>query len=246
MENSRMFEVLASIDLVGGRVARLTRGDPRETRFYEKSPEEYAGLWSGAGFSMLHIVDIDAALGCGDNLDVIERILSRAGIPAQVGGGVRSLERAKMLIQLGAARVIISSIIFKQRDAALAILRELGGDRVVAALDFDEHGEVLIYGWRGGSGYKLVDALREISALGFERFMTTSTSRDGTLRGIDTTTLSTIPNEMRSQILAAGGIANVEDVLKLRDMGFGGAILGKAIYEGAISPEGLRRLGLLG
>ena len=241
-----MFEVLASIDLVGGRVARLTRGDPREARFYEKSPEEYARLWSRAGFGMLHIVDIDAALGGGDNLSVIGRVINSSEIPAQVGGGVRSLERAERLIQLGAARVIISSIIFKQRDTALAILRELGGDRVVAALDFDENGEVLIYGWRSGAGYKLVDALREISALGFELFMTTSTSRDGTLRGIDEATLRTIPDELRGRILVAGGIASVEDVLKLRDMGFGGAILGKAIYEGAVSIADLKRLGLLG
>jgi len=230
-------ELLASIDLMRGRVARLRRGNPYESSFYDKMPTEYAARWKEAGFGGLHLVDLDAALGLGDNTESVGEILANSSLTAQVGGGVRSLERAGRLFKLGAARVVISSILFTDRNEAARMLAEFGPERVVASLDIDERGFVVVHGWQTRTAYRLVDALEFASNMGFTKLMVTDTSRDGTLSGVDSLRLGEIPFKMRRSIHVAGGIRDLRDLEAIKKMGFRGAVLGKALYEGGLDPR---------
>jgi len=232
-----MFDLLVSIDIIDGRAVRLRRGNPAEASFYDKSPAEYAALWSGLGFTGIHVVDLDAALGRGDNTRSVAAVLSSSRVPVQVGGGVRSVERAERLLRLGATKVVISSIVFTNQEEALLMLKRFGPERVVAALDFDEKGVVATHGWQAKTRHRLVEALERAERMGFTRFMITDTSRDGTLLGINTSLLSKVPEQIRQNIYVAGGIKDLQDLKLLREMGFRGAVLGKALYEGKISPR---------
>ena len=236
------FELYAAIDLFRGRVARFVRGDPSNAQFYAGDPVFYANKWAGEGDDWLHIVDLDSAIGMGDNYVIIAEIVAGARIPTQVGGGIRSLEKAIRLIEMGVNRIVISSVLFTGKEKAVRIIDAVGGDKVMAALDFDERGYVKIRGWREETSMHLRDALEYVSRLGIENIMVTDIIRDGTLSGVNPVVLEKIPERYRERIVVAGGIANVDDVLKVRKLGFRGVILGKSIYENRINLASLSKL----
>jgi len=236
-----LFQVYAGLDLFRGRVARLVRGRPEDAIFYPGSAEEYAGRWVEEGADWLHVVDLDAALGVGDNLDTTAKIAQNVKIPVQVGGGVRSLERARRLVNAGVNRVIISSMYFRDRVGAMALLGALGPGRVAVSLDVDSGGYVVVAGWMERTGSRLGEAVERAIRDGFTTIMVTNISRDGTLRGIDTKLLQQIPQHSRQHIVVAGGVTTAEDVLVLRRMGFAGAVLGRALYEGFLDLKKVSR-----
>ncbi len=234
-----MFQVFAGLDLFRGRVARLVRGRAEEAFYYPGSAEEYARRWVEEGADWLHVIDLDAALGVGDNFQTISTLVRCVKAPAQVGGGVRSLEKAYSLMDAGAARVIVSSMYFKDRGKALELVETLGPERVAVGLDVDGEGFIVVAGWREKTSSRLVEAVEKALGDGFKNILVTDTSRDGTLQGVNTALLRQIPMESRRYIVFGGGVSTVEDVISLKRHGFAGAVLGRALYEGGI---GLQRV----
>jgi len=237
-----VLSLYASIDLLAGRVARLFKGDPDKATFYEGSPLSYASKWVGEGADWLHIIDLDAALERGDNMEEIRLIIKNVKAPIQVGGGIRSVERAEELIKAGASRVIISSIFFKDRNEAERIIDKIGVGNVAVALDCDGSGFAAIRGWKEKTKIHMVDALNEIMQLGIKNVIITDISRDGTLAGVSKEFLSIVPQDYRRFVIIAGGVAGVNDVLTVADMGFSGIILGKALYEKKLNIKQLRSM----
>lgn len=227
--------VIPSIDLLSGKVARLLRGDPEYAKFYEHlgDPVAVARMWESEGAQLIHIVDLDAALDRGDNTRIIGEIIRALNVPVQVGGGLRSIQRARQVISLGARRIVIGSMAFKNPSAFETLLEEVGSDRIVVALDH-LGGTVMVDGWREGTGMSLREAAKRFVEMGVRFFLVTSVQRDGTLAGPDIESLSRIL-DLGANIIASGGIRGLDDIISLRDLGLYGVIVGRALYEGHIS-----------
>lgn len=225
-------EIIPAVDILGGRVVRLLRGDAATAKVYYTNPLDAALRWVEEGAKSLHVVDLDAALGCGENLKQIEQIVEEINVEVQVGGGIRSLEKAERLINAGAARIVVGTRAVRERSFASELIERFGADKVVVALDYDR-GVVLTEGWRkmGGVGVKeAVDSMRE---LGVEYILLTSKERDGTLEGPD---CRAVREASRGgvKVLAAGGIGSVRHIVEVRDAGAYACILGRCLYEGAV------------
>ena len=215
---------------MGGRVVRLVKGIPEtSTRYGSGGPMEAARRWVEAGASLLHIVDIDAALHRGANRAMIMKVVKSLSVDAQVGGGIRDRRDAASLLDAGAYRVILGSYALSRPVDAASLLEEYGSERVAIALDHRE-GRVVSEGWTETTGWLLVEALRAYTDLGFVWFLVTDVGRDGALAGPDVETYRRISG--RSSIIASGGVSRVQDLLDLRDAGASAVVVGKALYEG--------------
>jgi phosphoribosylformimino-5-aminoimidazole carboxamide ribotide isomerase len=225
-------EIIPAIDLISGKVVRLRKGDPNTSINYDLfgTPLQTARKWILEGAKTIHIIDLDAALGRGDNLDVITSLIQNVNISIQVGGGIRSREKAESLLRSGIKRVIIATLAFQQIETLRELLTIYGNERIMVALDYLD-GKVMIKGWTSATGLTLGDALQKFINLGVKLFLLTSISKDGLLTGPDYVTLQNEVKNKSVDIFAAGGISNIRDLIRLKQIGLRGAIIGKALYE---------------
>jgi phosphoribosylformimino-5-aminoimidazole carboxamide ribotide isomerase len=222
-------QVIPALDIMGGRVVRLTRGDPETSVLYScGSPLEAAERWSREGVKLLHIVDIDAALLKGSNRDQILEIVESLAVKAQVGGGIRDKHEATSLLDAGVYRIVLGSYALSNPGQAVELLEEYGPERIAIALDH-RGGRILTKGWTETTEKLLIEALRAYASLGFVWFLVTDTDRDGALAGPDVETYREISN--LASIIASGGVSKLEDLVALRDAGASAAVVGKALYE---------------
>lgn len=227
------FQPIPAVDIRGGRCVRLLRGDFLNETTYADDPVEMARRWEGEGAGRLHVVDLDGARdGQRANAEVIRRLICAVQVPVQVGGGVRSLETARALLEDGAARVVVGTAAAEDPDALAAWLEALGAEHVITAVDA-RHGRVATHGWQHTSDLDVVDFCRDLAARGVRRVLYTDVERDGMLGG---------PNlELTRQVaatigvLASGGIASVEHLAQLARAGAEGAIIGTALYDGRLA-----------
>jgi len=226
--------VIPAIDLREGRVVRLRRGDPGTATVYGDDPVAVARRFEEGGARRLHVVDLDAALGEGDNRDAIVAICRAVHARVQVGGGVRSVAAAKELLAAGAARVVLGT------RAALdpAFVREAvaaAGDRVIVALDV-RAGRIRVAGWRE-EGPPLEEALAALDAAGAPRFLVTAIDADGVLAGPDLELHRAVLARTERPVLASGGVRGADDVRALAELGVEGVVVGRALYEGTLRLE---------
>ncbi|MGQ9468547.1 MAG: 1-(5-phosphoribosyl)-5-[(5-phosphoribosylamino)methylideneamino]imidazole-4-carboxamide isomerase [Nitrososphaerales archaeon] len=225
-------EVIPAIDLKDGQVVRLIRGDPRLSKSYSflGSPLSVAKIWINDGAKMIHIVDLDAALGSGNNLPIIEEMIKSLYVNFQVGGGIRSLDIAKNLFNIGVKRIIVGTMAFEDKEVLTKLLEEYGEERIVVSLDHYGR-EVMLKGWRVSSKFDIRDAIMSFLDLGVRFFLITSIKRDGTLTSPDFKILSEMCKIKEAKIMAAGGVSNLKHLPMLRDIGAYGVVIGKALYE---------------
>lgn len=226
-------DLYPAIDLRGGRVVRLLQGDYDRETVYGDDPVAVAESFVVDGASWVHIVDLDAARS-GDpvNRPVIERIAAalhgRARV--QTGGGVRSIDDARMLADAGVARVVMGSAAVRE-PAIVARVAEV----VPVAVGLDHRsGEVAVHGWTEGSGLQLSEALVMFEAAA--AFVITDISRDGMLGGPDVDGLRRAAEATTIPVIASGGVSSLDDIRELSGIrGLAGIITGKAVYEGRLS-----------
>ncbi len=233
------FELIPAIDLRGGRVVRLVEGDfGRETR-YADDPLAVAEAFAAAGARWVHIVDLDAARdgeGSAENRAAVRRLVAGLGdrIACQVGGGIRSLPAAETWLGLGARRVVLGTALVREPGLAETLVGRLGSARIAAALDV-RGGVALGEGWRVGAVGAPVDVLHDrLATAGIETFIATAIDRDGRLAGPDLDFLGRLVARGRGTIIASGGIGSLDDLRGVRGLGCGGAIVGRALYEGRL------------
>ena len=225
-------ELYPAIDLRGGRVVRLEQGDFERERDYGTDPLEVARRFTADGATWLHIVDLDAAKGDGNNRNVVRGIAKELGdrIRIQTGGGVRSVEDAQQLADAGVSRVVMGSAAVREPQLVNAVAHIVD---VAVGLDH-RNGEVATDGWLQGSTLTLTDAVIRYPAA--SAFVITDISRDGMLAGPDVDGLRNIATLTTTPVIASGGVAELGDLRELRDVrGLAGVIVGKAIYEGRFS-----------
>jgi phosphoribosylanthranilate isomerase len=220
--------VIPAIDLRDGRAVRLKRGDPGEETAYAGDPIALAQRFQDEGARRLHVIDLDAALGEGDNREKIRDICRAVVVPVQVGGGVRTLDDVKGLVDDGAARAILGTAAATDIAFVGRAVEEFA-ERVVIAVDV-RGGRVMTNGWRE-QGPELEPALAALNEAGVPRYLVTSIARDGTLEGPDLTLYRQVLGLTDRPVIAAGGVRNADDVWALRDAGCEAAVTGKALYE---------------
>jgi phosphoribosylformimino-5-aminoimidazole carboxamide ribotide isomerase len=220
--------VIPAVDLRGGRAVRLRRGDPSEETAYANDPVEIAQRFQEQGARRLHVIDLDAAFGEGDNREAITAICRAVVVPVQVGGGIRSLEAAAAVFEAGAARAILGTAAAADATFVERAVEEFA-ERVVVAVDV-RGGHLMIDGWRE-EGPELGSAISGLNDAGAPRYLVTAIARDGTLDGPDLTLYRQVLKLTDRPVIASGGVRNAEDVWALRDVGCEAAVTGKALYE---------------
>jgi phosphoribosylformimino-5-aminoimidazole carboxamide ribotide isomerase len=231
-------QVIPAIDLIKGKVVRLTKGDPEKATFYDNlgTPVEMAQKWKTQGAERLHIIDLDAAFGRPDNLTVVSQISEATGLPIQVGGGIRNVEAAERLLNVGIQHVILGSLALKDPAAITQLQGRFNPERIIVALD-NKDGMVMVEGWTSSTTFTLMSALEEYAKLGVQTFLITAITKDGTLSGPDLDTLNEACTFPGVNIIAAGGIGSLADLVALSHTGVKGAVVGKALYEGRFTLE---------
>ena len=207
---------------------RLRRGDPSDETTYSVDPVQVATTFQEDGARRLHVVDLDAALGEGDNREVIADICRSVAVPVQVGGGIRTLEAIGELLAAGAARAILGTAAAADPELVARAVEEYA-ERVVVAVDV-RGGRVMVKGWKE-EGPDLEEAMHALNDVGTPRYLVTSIARDGTLDGPDLRLYTRVLKLTDRPVIASGGVRDAGDIWALRDLGCEAAVSGKALYE---------------
>jgi phosphoribosylformimino-5-aminoimidazole carboxamide ribotide isomerase len=238
-------QLIPAIDLMNGKIVRLTRGDPKTAKVYDQfgTPLEAARRWRDEGAGKLHIIDLDAAFSAGNNRAVIAEIAANVALPIQVGGGIRSFETATGLFNTGINQVILGALAFSEPSVIGKIQERFGADSVIVALD-NRDGRIMVEGWKTATGLSVEEALLKLSKFGVRTFLITSIAQDGTLSGPDLKTLKQACQYPNAKVIAAGGIGSLNDLTALKRIGVEGAVIGKALYEGRFTlKEAISKIG---
>lgn len=225
----RKMLVIPSVDILKGRCVQLVGGKPGTEKVYG-DPVESAQRWIAEGARYLHVIDLDAALGTGDNFNKIAEVLANVNVEVQVGGGIRSVERASELIGLGVDRVIMSTTAMEQPELIRELVELAGGARVMAAVD-SISGKVVIRGWRTPTDKSAVEAAKQFERMGVGSLLFTSVEVEGRLAGVATRSIREVVQAVKIPVFAAGGVASIDDVKVVRETGAAGLVIGMAFYE---------------
>ena len=228
-------EVIPAIDIRGGRCARLFKGDYAQETVFDNDPVDAALRWVDTGARRLHVIDLDGAKdGMRVNADTVRRIVSAVDVPVQMGGGIRSVDDADAVMQMGVELVIFGTAAVENPEAVEESVEKFGSDHVCVSVDAKD-GMVRTRGWLSETSIRATGLLNQMaSERNVRHFIYTDTTRDGTLSHPNFETVQEVVREIEYPIMVAGGIATVEDVVRLRDIGARAAITGMAIYTGSL------------
>ncbi|HLB11788.1 MAG TPA: 1-(5-phosphoribosyl)-5-[(5-phosphoribosylamino)methylideneamino]imidazole-4-carboxamide isomerase [Dehalococcoidia bacterium] len=227
------FTLIPAIDIKGGKCVRLYQGDFERATVFCDDPVEMAGQWHEYGAERLHLVDLDgAATGGPKNLALLRRIVSAVPIPVQVGGGVRTLEAVLDLLDAGVDRVILGTAAVRDPDIVRAACQDFA-ECIAVAVDA-QAGYIATHGWKETTRVTVDEHLENMIDLGVTRFIYTAIERDGTLTEPDYESIGRLVAKTNLPIIASGGIADMEHLLRLKALGAEGAIVGMALYTGRI------------
>lgn len=228
--------VYPAIDLLDGSCVRLHQGDFDAVTRFSDEPLQVARDFAAAGARALHVVDLDGARqGEAIHAGLVGEITAATGLPVQVGGGIRTAERAAAYLDAGVHRILVGTAAIYDADWLPGALSRYGADRVAAAMDV-RHGEVMIEGWRAGSGLDVGDVGTALRNRGITTVLYTDTTRDGTLTSADADGTRRLVDS-GFEVIAAGGVTSVADVRALRAAGAAGVVIGSALYRGRITLE---------
>ena len=228
-------KIIPAIDLMEGKVVRLYKGDPSKKTIYSEKPLEIAKKWESDGADMIHLVDLDATLGSGSNFDSIKNIAESIKIPVQVAGGFRNEKIIEEALGF-AQRVVIGTLAFKNKTALDSLLATYGNEKLVVSVDHND-GLIVVNGWQETTKTSLIDAVNDFVKMGFSEYLSTSIVRDGTLKGPDLEPLKMINKIENVNLIVSGGISNMRDIIKVKELKPFGVILGKALYENQVTIE---------
>ena len=241
------FEVIPAIDLLDGRCVRLSQGDYDRATVYGDDPGEVAAGFTAQAIRRLHVVDLDGAkAGRPVNDAAIRAIVDRAGdVPVQLGGGIRTLEAVEETLALGIDRVILGTIALRDPELVRSAAKRFPG-QVVVGIDA-KGGQVAVEGWLETSSASVVDVARRFEDAGVAALVHTDIARDGMLTGPNLAASLEVADSVSIPVIVSGGVGSDEDVLAAaaeRERGIAGAIVGRALYTGAVDlPRLLGRLG---
>ncbi|MGE5401869.1 MAG: 1-(5-phosphoribosyl)-5-[(5-phosphoribosylamino)methylideneamino]imidazole-4-carboxamide isomerase [Ignavibacteriales bacterium] len=236
--------IIPAIDIYEKQIVRLKEGDFSRVTFYGNSPLEQAKVFKNHGFSWLHIVDLSASkTGNITTLDIVEEIKLKTGMNIEFGGGIRSGSSVEKILSAGADRVIIGSLSVQNKAEFEEIVQRHDPGRIVIAADVKDE-KIAIKGWTEQTSLSLSDHIEYCLGLGIDTFLCTDISKDGMLEGTNTGLYSRILKKYPGiKLIASGGVKDIEDVKRVKDLDVYGVVVGKAIYENKINLKELAEVG---
>lgn len=238
-----MMLLLPAIDLMGGQVVRLRRGEATEKTVYSSDPVAWAQKWEQAGADWLHIVDLDAAFaGEPRNLAHVQAICESVNIPCELGGGMRNFENVSAAFSAGVSRVVLGTKACQSIDYVKSMCAEFGGERIAVGID-SRDGKVAIKGWTETTELLAGQLALAAQDAGAHTIIATDIATDGTLEGPNFDLLQELGELLDCDLIASGGVSCTDDLARLAALGcVHGTIIGKALYDGQI-PVPLPRFG---
>ncbi|MGE4272986.1 MAG: 1-(5-phosphoribosyl)-5-[(5-phosphoribosylamino)methylideneamino]imidazole-4-carboxamide isomerase [Desulfitobacterium sp.] len=231
--------IFPAIDLKGGKAVRLLQGRMEDATIYAENPVEVARDFKAQGADSLHVVDLDGAFaGQPVNDATIRQLIQSSGLKVQVGGGIRSLERIEELLNLGVERVILGTVAVREPELVQEAVARFG-EAIVVGIDA-KNGQVAVQGWAEKSEMMALELALKMKDVGVKHLVFTDISRDGMLQGPNIQSTVELARESGLQVVASGGVSNIEDIILLqKEVTLGasieGVIIGKALYTGAIT-----------
>ena len=225
--------IFPAIDLIDGCAVRLYKGDYSKKTVYSDDPVSVAKGFAEAGASFIHIVDLDGARdGSNANIETVRRIVKESGLKAEIGGGIRSKEAIEKYLDLGVMRVILGTAAVTDEDFLISSVKEYG-ERVAVGVDIKD-GFVAIKGWTETSRLGCFEFCEKLSSIGVKTVICTDISKDGVMSGTNIDLYKRLSDRFTMDIVASGGVSSIDNIKTLANMNMYGAILGKALYTGAV------------
>ena len=236
-----MITIIPAIDIMDGKCVRLEQGDYRLKKVYEEDPLTVAKRFEDFGIRRLHVVDLDGAVAKQIvNWNTLERIVSRTSLIVDFGGGIKSDQDLKVVLDSGAAMAVVGSIAVSDPDLFESWLFAYGPQKIILGADA-RNGKIAVSGWTDTTAIDLFDFLKQYKDMGVKQVLCTDISKDGMLEGSSVDLYKEMVGKFSGmQIIASGGITSVKEIHTLNESGVAGAIIGKALYEGKIKLEELR------
>jgi phosphoribosylformimino-5-aminoimidazole carboxamide ribotide isomerase len=226
--------LLPAVDILEGKAVRLARGEFDQSTVYDADPVDAARRWVDEGARRLHVVDLDGARsGAPVNLEHVRRIAGAVDVPIQVGGGMRTIESVRRVVDAGATRVVIGTAAYTDIDFLDEVVAELG-DRVVVSIDA-RSGKLAGAGWTEQTDIPINAVVEQLGARGVQRYVFSNIDRDGMLAGPDLDGARRVAEAVRGTYAYSGGVSSLEDLralVELRQVNLRAVIVGKALYEG--------------
>ena len=226
--------IIPAIDIIGGECVRLTQGNFDTKKKYHDNPVEVALKWKTAGAKWLHIIDLDGARqGKVKNLEAARKIKDATDLKLQMGGGIRDFPTLARVLDAGIDRAILGTRVIEDFDF-LKRASSKYKQRLIVSLDFEKGGRILKDGWQKDTQHDLFGFASRLKQAGIQRIIITDVSRDGMLEGINRKLIKSILKNTGLDLIVAGGVTMIEDIISLKELGVWGAIIGKALYESKI------------
>ncbi|MEO5567569.1 MAG: 1-(5-phosphoribosyl)-5-[(5-phosphoribosylamino)methylideneamino] imidazole-4-carboxamide isomerase [Gemmatimonadaceae bacterium] len=224
--------VIPAIDLRDGACVQLVGGSYAEERVRLADPVAVARDWADLGFTRLHVVDLDAATGAGNNDSIVEAIVRQSELSVQVGGGIRDDTRARALLDMGAASVVVGTRAVEDPEW-LTALATANPDRVIVAADVRER-RVVTHGWARAHAREIIEFIGDIAGLPLAGILVTAVHREGLMSGPDLALMEAVTRAASVPVIASGGIASMTDLESLGNRRVASAVIGMALYTGAL------------
>lgn len=222
--------VIPAIDIQNGTCVRLTKGELDKKTVYYENPLDALQYWEDQGAKRIHIVDLDGAFGIGTNYELVKSIIENTDLNIQMGGGIRSKEKALKLIDLGVDRVVIGTTAVKNPDFIKELHSEVDSEHIIVALD-QKNGKPAIKGWTETIDTDIWELGKTMEQNGAGFVLISSVEGDGAFTGPDIENTKKMVETVNIPVIAAGGVRNKDDILELQQIKAFGVIVGKAFYE---------------
>ena len=223
-------QIIPAIDIMQGKCVRLVKGNPLRSKIYSNDPIEMAKRWIDEGAEILHIIDLDAALGKGSNLNIIKTLIEYVSTSVQVGGGIHTADRAEKLLNFGSFRIIYGTRFVTNPELVEDVIQRFGANRVAVAIDVKK-GKVMVDGWKKSSEIDYLDIAQAADTMNVGSIICTSVEMDGTLQGPAFNDIEQLVDNVNIPVIASGGVSSIADLMKLAQTGVIGTIVGAALYE---------------
>lgn len=234
--------IIPAIDIIEGKCVRLTKGDYTTKKIYNENPLEIAKSFEDNGIQFLHVVDLDGAKSNRIiNYKILEKLASKTTLAIDFGGGLKSEKDVEIAFESGAKKITGGSIAAKNRSKFVGWINRYGAEKVILGADCKDR-KIATDGWLEESDTDVIEFIQSYEQNGIRDVISTDISKDGMLEGPSINLYKDILNQTQVNLIASGGVSNINDLYRLKDIGCSGIIIGKALYEGRITMKELSEL----
>lgn len=228
--------IIPAVDLKNGKCVQLVQGEPGTEQVIIDNPDDVAMQWVQKGAKRLHIVDLDGALGSGENLNIVKKIIEKSEVPIQMGGGIRTMDDARALLDAGVSTVILGTMAIKNPEYIEQLSKEYGSERICVSLDSKEN-KVVTHGWTEFTDKSPVVYAKIFEQNGAGSILFTNVDVEGLLNGVDLKPVRELLNNLSIPVIYSGGITSLDDLKVLSQLGTDYVVIGSALYKGLINFE---------